>query len=213
MEQVATPAQQIALWADILRDISARGLHFANNVYDQDNYQKVQDIAIALLALATGDSLEEMEKLRAPIFSRGTPLTVGDAAVMNRAGQILLIRRADNGLWAMPGGALEIGETPAEGIVREAFEETGIRCRATTLAGVFDSRFHSVASRHHLIQIVYLCEPLDEAPTEPSHAHEVTDIQWFAEDALPADLDPNHRTRIPHAFRVWHGDVRAYFDS
>ena len=209
----SSPAQQIALLADQLRDISARGARFADNIYEKENYQAIQDIAMSMLALATGDTLDEMELLRAPVFSRATPVTVGDAAIIDDAGRILLIRRADNKLWAMPGGGLEVGETPAEGATREAFEETGVRCRATTLIGVFDSRHCGTVSRHQLYQFVFLCQPLEEVRTTPSHANEVLDIQWFAEADLPDAVDPGHISRIADAFRVWRGDIRAFFDG
>jgi len=209
-----TPAEQIALWADRLRDISAMGLHFSKNIYDQAHYRAVQDIAMEMLTLATGESLEQLEPLRASVFSRPTPLAVGDAAVIDDRGRILLIQRADNGKWAMPGGALEVGETPAEGVLREALEETGVHCRAVSLIGVFDSRFCGSASRHHLYHFTFLCQPLNHREIErPSHAHEVLDVGWFPEDGLPEDIDPGHVSRIPEAFRVWHGDGRAFFDG
>jgi ADP-ribose pyrophosphatase YjhB (NUDIX family) len=216
MPEKTNPAQQIALWADQLRDISALGLHFANNIYDRQHYQTVQDISMAMIALATGSTLEQMEPLRAPIFTRPTPLSVGDAAIIDDEGRILLIRRADNGQWAMPGGALEVGETPAEGVVREAFEETGVRCRAVTLVGVFDSRLCGSTARHHLYQFLFLCHPTHPTghETEPiSHANEVLDVRWFPEHALPASIDPGHITKIPQAFRAWQGDERAFFDE
>lgn len=209
-----TPAEQIAWWADRLRDIAAIGLHFSKNVYDQAHYRAVQNIAMEMLALATGESLEQMEPLRAPIFSRPTPLAVGDAAVIDNKGQILLIQRTDNGKWAMPGGALEVGETPAEGVVRETLEETGVHCQAVSLIGVFDSRFCGSTSRHHLYHLMFLCQPLSHREIEsPSHAHEVLDVGWFPEDGLPEDIDPGHVSRIPEAFRAWHGDSRAFFDG
>jgi ADP-ribose pyrophosphatase YjhB (NUDIX family) len=208
------PAQQIAFWADRLRDVSAMGLLFTRNIHDQEAFRRVQTIAMEMLALATGESVEQMEPLRAPIFARPTPLAVGDAAVIDDRGRILLIRRADNGKWAMPGGALEVGETPAEGVVRETLEETGVRCRAVALVGVFDSRLCGTLSRHHLYHFMFLCEPLTgEGVEEPSHAVEVLDVGWFSEDGLPEDIDPGHVTRIPEAFRVWRGDARAFFDG
>ena len=208
------PAQQLALWADKLRDLSALGLRFADNRYDRDHYRAVQEIAMAMLALATDTSLEEMEPLRAPIFDRPTPLTTGDAAVIDDQGRILLIRRADNGLWAMPGGALEVGETPAEGAAREALEETGVRCEPVALVGAFDSRLRGSLTSHHLYQFVFLCRPLPGAPQEPpSHANEVLDVRWFPEHDLPPDMDPGHVPCISHVYRVWHGDVRAFFDQ
>lgn len=209
-----TPAEQIASWADRLRDISAMGLLFAKNIHEEGAFRAVQDIAMEMLALASGESLEQIEPLRAPVFSRPTPLVGGDAAVIGDEGRILLIQRADNGKWAMPGGAFEVGDTPAAGVEREALEETGVRCRATSLVGVFDSRFCGTVSRHQLYHLVFLCEPLDRGKAgEPSHAIEVLDVGWFPEDGLPEDLDPGHRTRIPEAFRVWHGDDRTFFDG
>jgi ADP-ribose pyrophosphatase YjhB (NUDIX family) len=209
-----TPAEKIALWADRLRDISAMGLHFAKNVHDKGAFRAVQTIAMEMLALATGASMEQMEPLRAPVFSRPTPIAAGDAAVIDDRGRILLVKRADNGKWAMPGGALEVGETPAEGVVRETLEETGVRCRAVSLIGVFDSRLCGTTSRHHLYHFTFLCEPLNEGgPQKPSHAFEVLDVDWFPEDSLPKTIDPGHVTRIPQAFRVWHGDPRAFFDG
>jgi len=208
------PAQKIALWADRLRGIASMGLRFSRNIYDTAHFQAVQDIAVEMLALATGDSLEQLEPLRAPVLSCPTPFVTGDAAVIDHAGLILLIQRLDNGKWAMPGGALEVGETPAEGVAREALEETGIPSRPVALVGAFDSRLCGTPSRHHLYQFVFLCEPLDTQENwPPSHANEVLDVRWFAEDALPADIDPGHMSRIPEAFRVWHGDMRAYFDK
>ena len=118
-----------------------------------------------------------------------TPFAVGDAAIINADERILLIRRADNGLWAMPGGVLEVGETAAEGVVREALEETGVYSEAMQLIGIFDSRFCGTKSRHHLYHIMFLCRPLEIPPDEhPSHSHEVLETAWFSESA-PASVD------------------------
>ncbi|TFG50461.1 MAG: NUDIX domain-containing protein [Candidatus Brocadiia bacterium] len=207
-----TPAEQIALWADKLRDISAMGLRFSKNVHDTLAFQAVQTISMEMLALATGESWEQIEPLRASVFSSPTPFAVGDAAVIDDEGRILLIQRADNGKWAMPGGALEVGETPAEGVVREALEETGIHCQVVSLVGVFDSRFCGTTSRHHLYQFVFLCRPLNKEAQQPSHAIEVLDARWYSEKELPEDIDSGHKSRIPEAFRVWYGDHRVFFD-
>lgn len=207
-------AQQLTLWAEKLRDVSALGLHFAKNVYDHGHFKVVQDIAMEMHALATGTPLAEMEPLRAPVFSRPTALAVGDGAVIDDEGRILLIRRADNGLWAMPGGALEVGETPAGGVLREVLEETGVHAEAVSLVGVFDSRLCGTISRHHLYQFVFLCRPLNgHEAAPPTHALEVLGAEWFAEDSLPSNMDPGHVIRIPHAFRIWRGEGGAFFDG
>jgi ADP-ribose pyrophosphatase YjhB (NUDIX family) len=207
-----TPNQQLALWADQLRSMAALGLHYADDVYNQERYHKIQTIALEMLALASGDTLANLEPLRDTLLAHPTPLAVGDAAVIDAAERMLLIRRADNGLWAMPGGLLDVGETAAAGVVREALEETGVYCEAVTLAGVFDSRFWGGKLRQ-LYQIVYLCRLLPQPPVQPSHAHEVREVGWFTEADLPPDLDPNHAGRIRVVFQVSRGERPPYFDQ
>jgi ADP-ribose pyrophosphatase YjhB (NUDIX family) len=211
---MTTPAHQIALWADKLRDMSALGLLFTQNIYDRENYQHMQDIALEMFAMATAQPPATIEPLRATIFARPTPISTGDGAVIDEAGRILLIRRADNQKWAMPGGALAVGETPAQGVLREVFEETGIRAAVVSFVGVHDSRLSGSLAPFHLYHFTFLCRPLNDGTAEhpPSHAAEVLGMQWYAEDALPKDLDPGHVTRIASAYRTWHGECAAYFD-
>lgn len=206
-------AQKIALWADALRDMAASGLRFAPTIYDTERYHALQNMALEMQAYAGGELTEALEPLRASVFAHVTPFSVADAAIIDRAGRILLIRRADNGLWALPGGALEVGETPAEGAVREALEESGVASEPVGLAGVWDSRRCGSTTRHHLYHFVVLCRPLPDQPDgPPSHAHEVKGTGWFAEHDLPPDIDPGHITRIPHVFCVYRGEAAAYID-
>jgi len=98
---------------------------------------------------------------------------------------------------------------------REVLEETGYTCEPVALVGVYDSRLCGTPSLHHLYQFSFLCRPLfDVARVDPpTYAHEVLETGWFAENELPEKLDPGHVSRIPEAFRVWHGDTRAFFDA
>ena len=210
-----TPAEQIALWSDKLRDMAATGLKYAQNIYDHERYQAIQQIAIEMLALATERPLAELEPLRDTIFSRASPLVAGTAAVIDEDGKILLMRRSDNRLWNMPGGILEVGETPAAGVVREALEETGVRCAPIALVGVYDNRMWETGVIQHLYKFTFLCKPIDaEQLREPaSHAIETLEIGWFAENALPDDLFAGHIQRVRDAFRVWRGEQRAHFDN
>jgi len=209
-----TISQQIALWADKLRDISAWGLRNSKIEYDQARYRAIQDTSMAMMALATGESIEAIEPLRAKIFSKVTPVTVGGAAIINSSGQILLIRRSDDAKWAMPSGALEVGETPAQGAVRETLEETGIQVRATQLVGIFDSRFSGRTTAHHIYMILFLCEPTsDTNKVEDLSTSEVIDVQWFHEENLPTEISPGHDIQIPIAFQTWHTQQPAYFDG
>ena len=208
-----TIAQQITLCADKLRDNAANGLKYSKSKYEEERYKAIQDIAMEMQSIATNNSLKDLEPLRATVYSRPTPLTVDDAGVVDNEGRILLVQRADNHKWAMPGGFLEVGETPAEGVVRETLEETGVHCHAVALVGVFDSRHCGTISLHHLYHFVFLCRPTKlTVPRNASHAEEVIDVRWFEECCLPKDIDPSHVSRILEVFRVWHGNTKAFFD-
>jgi ADP-ribose pyrophosphatase YjhB (NUDIX family) len=210
------PAEQIAFWSDKLRDMAATGLKYAQNIYDHERYQAIQQVAIEMLALATERPLAELEPLRESIFARMSPLVAGTAAIISDAGTILLMRRSDNRLWNMPGGILEVGETPAAGVVREALEETGVRCEPIALVGVYDNRMWETSVLQHLYKFTFLCKPLDDndqAGKPVSHAIETLESGWFAEHALPDDLFVGHVQRVRDAFRVWRGEQRAHFDT
>ena len=84
--------------------------------------------------------------------------------------RVLLIRRADNGFWALPGGFHDLDETPATCAARECFEETGLRISIARLLGVFSSnRYREVNYPHKggkYVHILFLAEALaaDQSP-------------------------------------------------
>ena len=207
-------AQDLTGWADILRDRCALGLYYSTNIYDREHYQKIQEVAMAMVAAATSFSAREIEPLCTTFFARPSPIPSCDAAVIDLAGRILLIRRTDNASWAMPGGGIDVGETPAQAAVREVLEETGIRCEPVAFVGIHDSRLCGSVDPFHLYHLLFLCRPLSDGDKRepPTHAHEALEMGWFTEQAIPAHLHPGHAPRLKEAFRMWHGDLQAYFD-
>lgn len=79
-----------------------------------------------------------------------TPLVGTDTFVINEKSELCLIKRADNGLWALPGGCQELNETSAECARREYFEETGLIIEITKLLGVFSSLKYEYKLQHCL---------------------------------------------------------------
>ena len=78
-----------------------------------------------------------MKNLRAHFGSQLVMTPSVAALIRNEAGQILFLVRADNGLWDLPAGAIDPGETPAQAVVREVREETGLIVEPSAVLGVF----------------------------------------------------------------------------
>jgi len=198
-------------WADELRAIAQNSLLSAASEQDKANCRRVRRLAAEIFAATTTRDAQEVLRLYSRDLGYVTPKVVGNGAIFNDRNEILLIRRQDNGLWALPGGALEVGETAAEGVCREVWEETGLGVRVTALTGIHDSRLCGTNSPHHQYHLVFLCEPLDDA--KPQVSEETLDVGWFSEGALPP-LAPGHPLRIAQAFRFHRGEMdEPFFDG
>jgi ADP-ribose pyrophosphatase YjhB (NUDIX family) len=99
-------------------------------------------------------------------------------SVVNDAGEILLIRRTDNGNWAVPGGAIDLGESVAQAAVRETLEESGIECAITGIVGIYSDPKHVIlytsnGEARQEFSIVLTARPLGGQPTPSSESSEV----------------------------------------
>lgn len=205
----STLRQRVGWWSHALFSMARRGLRFSRDPYDRANFARLLDIAAEMRAEVDAAPAAEVAAWMRDIKPEPGPLPVADAAVFDSQGRILLVQRVDDGLWAMPGGGLDVGETAAQGACREVWEETGLRVRATALVGVYDSRFCGTRSTWQLYHFVFLCKPVGGQLT-PSH--ETSDVRWFDPDDLPP-LSPGHATRIAGAVAFYHQPIpRTIFD-
>lgn len=125
-----------------------------------------------------------------------TPKVGANAIILNEAGEVLLTRRADNGLWCLPGGHMDYGETIRQCTVREAYEETGLLVEAERLVGVYsrpNPKGNGVPNPKHYVILAFVCRPVGG---ELRLCEETTAIRYFAPSALPEGLWPWHRQRI-----------------
>ncbi|MBV8540151.1 MAG: NUDIX domain-containing protein [Pseudonocardiales bacterium] len=124
------------------------------------------------------------------------------ALILDAAGQLLMIRRTDNDLYTIPGGAQEIGETISQAVVRETQEETGILVEVTGLIGVYSDPAHVIAfSDGEVRQEFSLCFRARPVQGEPRTSSESKEVLWVE----PARLDdltihPSIKLRIHHGF-------------
>lgn len=122
------------------------------------------------------------------------------AIVTDEHGRILLIKRRDNTLWALPGGGHEIGETIEQTAVREVKEETGLDVEVTGLSGIYTSPHHVVAfTDGEVRQQFSLCFTTAVRGGALAIDHESTDIAWTDPDKIvDLDMHPSMRLRIDH---------------
>jgi ADP-ribose pyrophosphatase YjhB (NUDIX family) len=111
------------------------------------------------------------------------------AFVLDEEGRILLARRAyepDAGKWDVPGGFLEEGEDPVEGLRRELREEAGIEIELGDFVGVFADTYGDPPDVRYVLNLVWeACI----AEGEPAPNDDVSELRWFPKDALPADVE------------------------
>jgi ADP-ribose pyrophosphatase YjhB (NUDIX family) len=111
------------------------------------------------------------------------------AFIQGSTGRLLMIRRTGNDLYAIPGGAQEVGETVAQAVVREVEEETEITVEVTGLMGVYSDPEHVIAfSDGELRQEFSLCFRARPIGGEPRTSSESKEILWV-EPAGLTDLD------------------------
>jgi 8-oxo-dGTP diphosphatase len=111
------------------------------------------------------------------------------AAILNsNKDQILIIKRRDVPVWVLPGGALDQGETPEEGIIREVLEETGLKVSIKRKVAVY-SPINKLGTLTHLFE----CSAIDG---ELQTGSETADIGFFPLDQLPSSFFYIHRDMI-----------------
>jgi ADP-ribose pyrophosphatase YjhB (NUDIX family) len=169
-------------WAQRLQAIAQNGLHYARDPFDVERYEAVREIAAEMAAAFSDADVDAMRALFAGEKGHATPKSDVRAAVF-RDDAILLVRERSEGLWTLPGGWADIGESPGEAVAREVFEESGYRVRAVKLLAVYDRNKHPhLPFPFHTYKLFFLCELTGG---EPAHSVETDGVGFFREDALP----------------------------
>lgn len=115
-----------------------------------------------------------------------TPFVGCDVFILNQNNQVLLIKRADNSLWAMPGGAHGLGEKPKVCAERECLEKTGLETSVVELLGVFSSNCYEYINcpwrDNEFCHILFRGKIKSGTPKVSS---ESLSVAWFSENNLP----------------------------
>lgn len=127
-----------------------------------------------------------IQKLRQKIGNQLLQVPSVAALIRNSENQLLFIRKSEDGVWGLPAGAIEPGETPKEAVVREVFEETGLKVKPNNIVGVFGgSTFrHTYPSGDQVEYLVtiFVCEIVE---TSVATDTEISEMKYFSQVDMP----------------------------
>ncbi|WP_434100952.1 NUDIX hydrolase [Streptomyces microflavus] len=122
-------------------------------------------------------------------------------AVVREDGRLLAVRRADNGAWELPGGVLELEESPEQGVCREVWEETGLHVEVSQLTGVYKNMTRGV------VALVFRCKP--SGGTERVSG-ETTAVEWLTPEQINERMSEVYAIRLLDALDGAGPHVRSH---
>lgn len=210
----SVPDKVLLRWSESLAAIARTGLGFTESLYEKERFEEVLRVAgdiraaadLGLDGVEDADGLVEewLGQVMPGIPGYVTPKVAVGAAVGNDNGELLLIKRADSGVWLYPTGWCDVGYSAAEVAAKEVLEETGIESEPVRLIAVLDG-LRLGFTRIPLYSLVFYCRAT--GGTLNPHPLECQDVGWFSPDKLPNPLVGVERWG-EHVFAAIRGEVR-----
>jgi len=208
---------ELARFVERVGAIARTGLAFTPQGFDAERYEELLREAARMRIALEQSEASEAERLyrqwREQVlggYDGYVTAAVGcGALVFNDRGEVLMIKRP-NGRWWYPTGFCDVGVSPAENVVREVREETGLAVTPLRIIGVTDSLKLGSPARH-IYSILFHCR-LDGGEVRP-HPLEALEAGFFPLDRIPEPMHGASRKWISLA-REFHfnGRIEAYFD-
>lgn len=218
MDEPADPPSEADLlrWSETLAGIARTGLGFSENLYERERFEEVLAVA-ADIRVAAGSAFDRETLVEEWLSSVGhgvagyqTPKVAVGAVVGNDDGEILLVQRADSGIWLYPTGWADIGYSASEVAVKEVEEETGIHCEVVQLIAVLDG-LRLGFTRVPLYSLVFHCRATGGSLR--AHPLECLDVGFFGEESLPDGFIAGVEHWGPLAFAAIRGEpVEVLYD-
>jgi len=122
------------------------------------------------------------------------------AIVVNKAGELLMVHKTDNNLWALPGGGMDPGESISQTVVRETKEETGMDVEVTGVVGIYTNPGHVIAyDDGEVRQQMSICFTTDLLGGAIATSSETSEVEFVPVDRLDQlTINPSMRLRINH---------------
>jgi ADP-ribose pyrophosphatase YjhB (NUDIX family) len=178
------PRLQILEWARRVRAVAQNGLLFSKDTFDRERYEQLQTLTNDILASELELPLERVQAFYALDAGYATPKVDVRGAVF-RDDKILMVREISDGKWTLPGGWVEVNDSPSGAVEREIREESGYLAKAVKFAALFDKsnpRHGHPPGISHIYKLFFLCELTGGAATI---SNETDAVDFFPVDGLP----------------------------
>jgi ADP-ribose pyrophosphatase YjhB (NUDIX family) len=174
---------QWLVWVRRLQAVSQTGLTYCKDPYDRQRYDQIQLVAAEIAANYSGlpDASPLVELFKRDV-GYATPKIDIRTAVFDRD-RLLLVREREDGLWTLPGGWADVGDSPSAAAVREVKEESGYEIAVKKLAAVYDRDKHGHPPiAHHVFKLFFLG---DLCGGKAERSLETSEVEFFSEGDLP----------------------------
>jgi ADP-ribose pyrophosphatase YjhB (NUDIX family) len=169
-------------WARKVHAVAQNGLTFSKDPYDLERYRQLTELAESVLHTELAIPQQSAAQFWKGEYGYATPKVEVRGAVFAE-GRVLLVRERSDGRWTLPGGWVDVNDSPAHAVEREILEESGFRARAVKLAALLDKNRHPhPPSVHHIYKLMFLCELLGGSATV---SQETDAVDFFPLDSLP----------------------------
>lgn len=161
------------------------GLAYSTGGFDLARYEQLTELGRELLGIIGNVDPDEIRVSMALDGGYVTPKVDVRAVLFDDADRVLLMKERLDGLWSLPGGWADPGDTPASAAQREMLEEAGHHVRVVKVIGCWDRDMqgHTPKMSVSVVKLFFLCE--QTADPEPPSELETLDLGWFSLDDLP----------------------------
>ncbi len=198
-------------WSQKLQSLARAGITYSENKFDIERYHQINELAAEIISTYSEVELPVIKD----IFDKQTGYLTPKAdarGVIFKDGKILLVKELSDGGWTLPGGWMDVDETPSEAVAREVREEAGYEVQAKKLLFIYDRRFHGhPAYMYHVYKLFFQCELIGGKATT---SIETGGAVFFGRDELP-ELSVERTTleEIERCFYHYdHPDIPTEFD-
>ena len=172
-------------WLEFAKKVHAiaeTGLTYNKNEYDLERYEQLKQLSYEMLGEIGKTPPETVKDLFAHQKGYQTP-KIDVRAVIIENGKILMVQEKADKCWTLPGGWADVGLSPYENVVKEVWEESGLKAEAVRLLAVMDKKLHAhPPTPWYCYKIFILCKTVGG---ELKAGLETLDVAYFEKDKLP----------------------------